>query len=223
MAYSHFIAQPVYYRLAAIAESCPRLYRTLHAAGVEADSCLRITDPIQRQGLFEGFAESLVRSSSAFSRLRYDKQASFLGVALKEPELGVTMSALLAGYSFVPSRYSRTFMDDMIPARCAAIISRMPFYCDRDFITAADNHLTRGLHGRMSANNLFSSEVERNFDQIPLVLGKENEWYYTTLAMILLNISQKNGKDRIVSIMGHLEGFNNGPELLQILSGFTEI
>ena len=223
MAEKYYIPQPIYTTLASISGRCPYLYKAVYRAGVLADRHIHTRDPEQRQKLFEGIVSDLSRGVTIFSDLRTDKKAIFLDTSITQPGFGTVMSALIAGSSFsfsnAPSWLYFDFLGHIKPDYCAKILARLPFYYNELPINAIQNHLVRGLHGTVVNEILYS----RNFENIPIVLGKEDVWYYSCIGTVLSDMAKRMGAGKVFAVIDMLLTFDNGPKLVEILSNYIHL
>ena len=226
MGAGYFIPGRLYGELDIISPRCPALYKAVRRAGTAADSIAQNIGREQRQELFGDLVSSLSRGANIFAGLLDPEKASFLNTSIpaadgKGSAFWISMSALLIGASFsfsAPTSFSWYyfhFLGDLKPQYSAKILTRLPFYHVRDSEEAARVHLDLDLHVPLISEGLFSV----NYEEIPFAPESAGDRYYRCLGAMLSSIS----RTKVSEIMDIFSTFNKGPELLRILSGFTEI
>ncbi|MFA5097835.1 MAG: hypothetical protein WC490_04330 [Candidatus Margulisiibacteriota bacterium] len=195
------------------------IYRNMFKAGIWADRYVRNDLPAQRQDIFETIVGLTVQAVSSFSVMSRLSKPLFIDVAVTQPGFGTVMASVLSGMSFnctrMPAWLYYDHLGDIKPDYCAKILARLPFYLDKDPITALDHHLSKGLHGFLLEDALYS----RNLEPVPLLPEKDALWYYSPLGEILSKMAERRGVNKLFDIMGQIAALGDtGTELYRRLS-----
>jgi len=188
-------------------------------AGIWADRYVKNDLPAQRQDIFETIVGLTVQAVSSFSVMSRLSKPLFIDVAITQPGFGTVLASVLSGMSFnytrMPAWLYYDHLGDIKPDYCAKILTRLPFYLDKDPITALDHHFSQGLHGFLLEDALYS----RNLEPVPLLPERDALWYYSPLGEILSKMAERRGVNKVFDITDNILNF--GPRGVELFEGIS--